>query len=304
MKKINTVKDVSREELLTGGTYACAGCNAILGLKLALKALGRKTIVVISSGCMTLTASDGFTPYKVPWVHNAIENMAATGTGILAGLKAQKKEKGINILCYAGDGATYDIGLQSLSGMATRYDNILYVCYNNSAYANTGFQNSSATPVGARTTTTPPAKKEPMGNSLPRKNMAKIMAAHNIPYVATACTAFPLDYMRKLQKAAKIKGPKFIDLLTPCIPGWYIGDDEGVETGKLMVNTGMWPLYEVENKQFRLTYTPRPRMPVEKALSQGRYRHLKPRHIKIIQQIVDEEWKLLEAGRFWEAVEY
>lgn len=305
MREINTIKDIPKDELLTGGTFACSGCNAILGLKLALKALGKKTIVIVSSGCMTLTASDGFTPFKIPWVHNAIENTAATATGILAGLRAQKKERGVNILCYAGDGATYDIGFQSLSGMASRFDNIIYICYNNSAYSNTGFQNSSATPIGAKTTTTPPGKKEPFGNPIPRKNMAKIMAAHNIPYVATACTSFPFDYMRKLQRASKINGPKFIDLLTPCVTGWHIGSDKGIEIGRLMVDAGLWPLYEIENKQFRLNYVPKPRIPIEKALLvQGRYKHLRPQHIKRIQQMVDEEWRLLEAGKYWEVFEY
>lgn len=304
MKQIKTVNDVPREELVTGGTFACAGCNAILGKKLAIKALGKNTVIVNSTGCMTLTASNKFTPYKVPWVFNAIENAASTASGVLMGLKALKKEKGINILCYCGDGSTYEIGVQSLSGIVQRKENIIYVCYNNSSFANTGFQYSSATPYGARTTTTPVGKKNLIGNLLPRKHMAKVIAAHGAAYVATASTSYPFDYMMKLQKAAKMEGTKFIDLLTPCMPGWLIDDDKGIEVGKLMVESGIWPLYEIEKGQFKLSKEPG-MIPVEKALMmQGRFKHLKKADINRIQKIVNDEWKLIKSGRYWEAAEY
>jgi len=304
VKEIKNINDVPREELITGGTFACSGCNAILGKKLAIKALGKNTIIVNATGCMTLTASNRFTPYKVPWVFNAIENAASTASGILMGLKAQGKDKDANVMCYAGDGSSYEIGLQSLSGMVQRRENIIYICYNNSSFANTGFQHSSATPYGARTTTTPVGKNNPVGNLLPRRHLAKVMAASGAAYVATASTSYPFDYIRKLQKAAKVEGAKFIDLLTPCMPGWLIKDDEGIKVGKMMVETGIWPLYEIENGIFKLSKEPEMK-PVEEALKlQGRFNHLSKREIEKIQGIINKEWELIKAGRYWEANEY
>jgi len=302
MVDIKTIKDIPREDLLTGGTFACSGCPAILGTKFVLKALGKDTIIINASGCMTLTATHPFTPYKVPWVHGAIENAASLATGISMGLKAQKKKA--NIVCYIGDGATYDIGMQAISGAAHRDENLIVVCYNNSSFANTGYQKSSATPYGAITTTTPIGKKNPIGNILPRKHMAKILAAHGCKYVATASTSYPIDFMQKLQKASKINGFKFIDLLSPCIPGWLIGDDKGIEVGRAIVQSGIWPVYELENGKFRLNIKPQ-MLSVENVLKlQGRYKHLPKNVIKKIQEQINREWALLNKGNYWGAVEY
>lgn len=298
------VLDVPEEMTLTGGTFACSGCGSILGTKLVLKALGKNTIMVNPAGCMTLTATWPFTPYAVPWVHSAIENAGATATGILMGLKAQGLDKKINVLCYAGDGATYDIGFQALSGMVYRKEKIIYVCNNNSSYANTGFQKSGATPIGARTKTSEPGKCCPLGNPLPRKNMAKMLAMNNCDYVATATVGFPEDLINKIKKAAATDGPSFIDLLTPCIPGWLIDESKTIEVSRLMVETGMWPLYEIENKKFTLSYKPK-MTPVEEALKlQGRFKHLKPEHVRLIQNTVNKEWTMINAGKFWESDEY
>ncbi|MEA3430661.1 MAG: thiamine pyrophosphate-dependent enzyme [Nanoarchaeota archaeon] len=296
--------NVSKDNLLTGGTFACSGCGPILGTKLALKALGKNTIMVNPAGCMTLTATWPFTPYKVPWVHSAIENAASTASGILMGLKAQGLDKNTNVLCYAGDGASYDIGFQSLSAMTYRKEKIIYVCYNNSSFANTGFQRTAATPLGARTKTSEPGKVCSLGNVLPRKNMSKMLAMSHCDYVATACVAFPKDFMDKLKKAASIDGPSFIDLLCPCIPGWLMKESDTIEVGRLMIETGIWPLYEILHKKFTLSHKPK-MLPVEKALEkQGRFKHLCKENFVQIQKIVSKEWDMINAGRFWESEEY
>jgi pyruvate ferredoxin oxidoreductase beta subunit len=298
-----TFKDVPDENLLEGGSFSCAGCGGELGLKLALKVMGKNTIVVNPSGCMTLLSNWPTTPVKVSFIHNAIENAAATATGINHALKALKRK--MNILCYAGDGATYDIGFQSLSGAAARGDNMVYVCYNNSCYGNTGNQWSTATPLFARTTTTPPGTKS-KGNPLSRKDMAKIMGAHGC-YSATACTAFPLDYLRKLEKAKQHKGVGFIDLLVNCPTNWGFDPQSGIDIAKKAVFTGIWPLYEVEKGLLKINYDPGPGkfLPVEEFLSgQLRYRHLTKKDIRKIQEAVDEEWELYRKGKYWETDEY
>ncbi|MCD6477736.1 MAG: pyruvate synthase subunit beta [Candidatus Aenigmarchaeota archaeon] len=287
------------KKLFAGGSPLCAGCMASLGLKLALQALGKNTIVVNTSGCLTLLSVYPNSPMRVPWIHVAIENGGAVASGIYAAYKQIGKH--VNILVYAGDGATYDIGLQSLSGAVERGDDFIYVCYNNQSFSNTGVQQSSATPFGASTKTTPPGKNNPMGNLFKQKSMAKIMAAHEIPYVATATVAFPYDYMQKLKKASAIHGPKFIDLLTPCPTGWGFDPGKGIEIGKLAVQTGMWPLFEVERGKFRLTHMPNKLRPVKDyLLRQKRFKHLKEKQINRIQEIVKDKWKKLLEGKFFE----
>jgi pyruvate ferredoxin oxidoreductase beta subunit len=248
---------------------------------------------------MTLTTTWPFTPYKVPWVHGAIENAGAVATGVSMALKAKKLDKEINVVAIAGDGGSYDIGLQALSGMVYRNENVIYVCYNNCQFANTGHQATSATELHARTTTTPPP-----GNTLPRKNLAKMMAMNGAAYCATACTAFPFDFIRKLKKAASIEGAKFIDLLCPCEPGWLVEPNQMINAGKMMVETGIWPMYEIENKKITINHKPK-MLPVKEALQmQGRFKHLTEQQIMEIQEIVIKEWEMITKGRFWEAQEY
>ncbi|MDO8647264.1 MAG: thiamine pyrophosphate-dependent enzyme [Candidatus Diapherotrites archaeon] len=302
-KPVQTIKDIDTEDYIKAGTFACSGCQPVLGIKLALKALGKNTIMVNSSGCMTLTATYPFTPYKIPWVHNAIENADSTASGIFMGLKRKGLEKKVNILVYAGDGATYDIGFQALSGMFDRFENVIHVCYNNEIFANTGYQRSAATPLFARTTTTPIEKKS-RGNLIPRKHMAKIMMAHDSPYVATACTSYPLDFMKKVQKASTIYGPKYIELLAPCIPGWILSTEQGRKSGELSVQSGLWPLYELENGKFSVSMQPK-MIPVKEALKmQGRYAHLNDEEIDEIQEMVNKEWESYNKGEFWTVHEY
>ncbi|MFH1972320.1 MAG: thiamine pyrophosphate-dependent enzyme [archaeon] len=300
---VNVKELAKQEEFMTGGTFACSGCQPVYGLRLLQMALGKKVIIVNAAGCMTLTANHPYTCYNVPWLFNAIENAASTATGIAKGLEVQGK-KDITVVCYAGDGASYDIGMASLSGAAHRNDNILYICYNNFNFANTGHQVNSATQEFARTNTTPIGKMNKLGNLLPRKNLAKIMALHNVPYVATASTGYQHDFIDKVRKASKIKGFKFIDLLCACEPGWLVKTHEMNKVSKLMVDTGMWPLYEIENRQVKVSLKP-PMKPVEDALSlQGRYAHITPPIMKKIQEKVNKEWELINSGKFWESEEY
>jgi pyruvate ferredoxin oxidoreductase beta subunit len=304
MRAIKTIMDVTTEELVAGGAPLCAGCPGALGLKLALKALGKKTIVINASGCMTLFTTFPHMPTRVPWLHIAIENAAAAATGIRAALEQLGRNKGVNVLCFAGDGATYDIGFQALSGAVSRGDDFLFVCYNNHSFSNTGVQMSSATPYGAYTTTTP-LSKTGSANILMRKPMAKIIAAHGAPYVAQACVSDAMDYMRKLQKAASIPGPKFIDLLAPCPTGWGFDSSKTIEVGNLAIRTGAWPLYEIERGTFTLNYRPARLLPVREYLkAQRRFRGISDRVVSEIQSFIDREWKLLLQGRYWEAREY
>lgn len=303
MSKFKTFKDVPNENLLEGGSFSCAGCGGELGIKLALKVLGKNTVVVNSSGCMTLMCTWPTTPVKVSYIHNAIENAAATATGIKHALDAQGKK--MNVVCYSGDGATYDIGFQSLSGAAARGEDLVFICYNNSCYGNTGNQWSTATPLFARTKTTPPGKKS-KGSPLSRKDMAKIMGAHGC-YSASACTAYPIDYMNKIEKARKFKGVGFIDLLINCPTNWGFEPKSGIQIAKKAVETGIWPLYEVEKGLLRINYDPGKGKfkPVEEFLKgQARFKHLTKKDMKEIQKAVDKEWDLYRKGKYWESDEY
>lgn len=303
MKSIKTIRDVPKEELVKGGAPLCSGCPGSLGLKLALKALGKNTIIINASGCMTLFTTFPNMPTEVPWLHIAIENAAAGATGVRAALEQLGRNRGVNILCFAGDGATYDIGFQALSGAVTRGDDFIYVSYNNNSFSNTGVQMSSATPYGAYTSTTP--LKKGAGNLMRRKPLAKIIAAHGAPYVAQACISNPLDYIRKLQKAASIPGPKFIDLLAPCPTGWGFEASKTVEVGELAVKTGAWPLYEVQDNRFILNYNPSKLAPIKEYLkTQRRFEGLSEKTVAEIQSKVDRQWALLREGRYWEAEEY
>ena len=304
MKSIKTIRDVPTEERVAGGAPLWSGCPGALGLKLALKALGKKTIVINASGCMTLFTTFPHMPTRVPWLHVAIENAAAVATGIRAALGQLGRNRGVNVLCFVGDGATYDIGFQALSGAVARGDDFIFCCYNNNSFSNTGVQMSSATPYGAYTTTTP-LNKAGSANILMRKPMAKIIAAHGAPYVAQACISNAMDYMRKLQKAASIPGPKFIDLLAPCPTGWGFEASKTIAVGDLAIRTGAWPLYEIEHGRFTLNYRQAKLLPVREYLkTQRRFRGISDRVVRDIQNFINKEWKLLLQGRYWEAVEY
>jgi pyruvate/2-oxoacid:ferredoxin oxidoreductase beta subunit len=259
-------------------------------MRLALKVLGPKTIVSMPACCWSVI--DGPFPYSslaVPLYHTAFETAAACASGIRAALDA-KGDKETTVLAWAGDGGTFDIGIQALSGAAERNDDLIYVCYDNEAYMNTGVQRSSATPFRAWTTTTPASS--PKGE--PKKNIVEIMAAHRIPYVATATAAFPEDLVAKVSKAKGIKGTRFIHILSPCPPGWKSQNDASIRLTRLAVESRIFPLYEVEDGvRYRLTYQPKG-VPVNEYIKQqDRFRHLKEKDIAEIQQNVEQEWERL-----------
>jgi len=291
-----TIKELPKEEYLLKGHAACAGCGPSIALRLLFKALGNKIILVVPACCTTVIQGPyPFTAFAVPLQNMLFEATGAAASGIAAALRLRGLED-ITVVGWAGDGGTVDIGIQALSGAAERGANFIYICYDNEAYGNTGLQRSGATPYGAWTTTTPTGKKER------KKNMPFIMAAHRIPYVATACPSYPIDFINKLRKAKELKGTKYIHVLTPCPTGWRYDTSKTVEIGRLAVQTGMWALYEIENGKFRLNppsdrlIDKSKRKPVKEYLSmQERFRHLTEGDIEKIQKWVDEDWEYYKA---------
>ena len=291
---------VPREEFAVSGHRACQGCAEILAVRLALKAFGRNTIMVMATGCMEIISTPlPTTCWTLPWIHVAFENAAAVASGIESALKILMEKnkiprKDIHVVTIGGDGGTSDIGLQALSGALERGHKFTYICVDNEAYMNTGIQRSSSTPYGAMTTTTPPGKKS-IGQSTWKKNMPKIAAAHNIPYVATACPSYPFDLLAKIKKAKMVYGPSYIHVLSVCPTGWRIPSDMAIKYGRLAVETGIFPLYEIENGEYRLTYNPEPLRQVGDYLNgQGRFRHLTPKTISKIQEHVRADWEKLK----------
>jgi len=292
---------VATEEFVAPGHSFCVGCGEALALRLACKALGKDVIIANATGCIEICTSPlPVTSWTVPWIHTLFENTAATASGIEAGLKVLMKKgqipaKDIKVVAIAGDGGTSDIGLQALSGAFERNHDFVYLCFDNEAYMNTGIQRSSATPYGASTTTAP-AGKFSIGQTTWKKNMPEIAVAHNIPYVATACPSYPFDLMNKVKKARAIKGPSYIHVFSPCPTGWRCSADLTIEIGRLAVETGVFPLYEVENGRYKLNVDKPKLRPVEEYLKpQGRFRHLLDEEIAKIQQHVDEEYARLKA---------
>jgi len=293
-------KLVNRKEYFSPGHRACQGCAEALGVRLVGKALGRDTVVASATGCMEVISTPlPFTNWNVPWIHVAFENAAAVASGAEAGMKVLMRKgrvpkKKITFLAMAGDGGTSDIGVQALSGALERGHDFIYVCYDNEAYMNTGIQRSSATPYGASTTTSPAGKLVP-GQITWKKNMAEIAAAHDIPYVATACPSYPLDLIEKVKKGARIKGPAYIHILSACPTGWRLPPELAIKVGRLAVETGVFPLYEVENGRYRLSIDTGRLRPVEDYLKiQGRFRHLDKDMIEKIQERVIEEYERLK----------
>ena len=278
------------DDLMHSGHSACPGCGHAISMRLVLRAIGTKAIVVTVPSCVSVIAG----PYpnaaiNVPMYHAAFEVAAASAAGISNALKTQGRQD-IPVLAFAGDGGTFDIGLQSLSGAADRNEDFIYVCYDNEGYMNTGIQVSSATPTHTWTGTTP------TGNTRRKKQIMEIMAAHRIPYAATASIGFPEDMMQKVQKARDIRGTRFIHLLSPCNTGWKIAEDMSPRVSTLAVETNVFPLYEIiDGLEYRITYNSKG-LPVEDYLSvQGRYKHLKPEQIKSIQSETDRAWQDLNA---------
>ena len=274
---------------LRPGHGACAGCGLATGMKLVMQAMGPRTIVIIVPSCGgAVSGMYPNSPHAVPAFHSAFEIAAPTAAGIANALKIQGKDD-IQVVAFAGDGGTFDIGLAALSGVTKNNDDIVYVCLDNEAYMNTGIQVSSSTPAFAWTGTTP------KGNPNRKKNIMEIMAAHYNPYSATATPGFPRDLQQKIMKAKGIRGTKFIHLLTPCPTGWRMASDISPEISILAVETNVFPLYEVEyGKRYTINHNPRCLPVQEYLLKQGRFRHLKEEQIRQIQMDVDEEWEKLK----------
>jgi pyruvate ferredoxin oxidoreductase beta subunit len=304
MPKVITLKELSKKEiLLSSGHRMCAGCGAPTIVKMVLLASDYPVIASTATGCLEVsTCISDYTAWKIPWIHNAFENAAATIAGVETMYRALKKQgkisEEIKFIAFGGDGGTYDIGLQSLSGAAERGHDMLYICYDNGAYMNTGIQRSSATPFGADTTTRPAGSIVP-GKTEPRKNLTRIMAAHNIPYAAQASPSHWMDLIKKVRKALEIKGTKFINIISPCNRGWRSRTDDSIMLSRLAVDTCYWPLYEIENGVTRITFRPKEKKPIEDFLRpQGRFKHLfNPENewvIKKLQDEIDKEWDRLQ----------
>jgi len=294
-------KLVTRRENFAPGHRACIGCGEALAVRLACKALGKNVIIANATGCMEIVSSPlPYTSWRVPWIHTLFENTAAVASGIEAGLKMLMKkgriaQQKITVVAMAGDGGTSDIGLQALSGALERGHDFLYLCFDNEAYMNTGIQRSSATPYGASTTTSP-AGKVSIGQVTWKKDMLAIVAAHDIPYVATACPSYPFDLMAKVEKGAATSGPAYVHILSPCPTGWRYATDLSIRIGRLAVESGIFPLYEVENGTYRLNFDFPKLRPVNDYMKlQGRFRHLSPNILEEIQAKVVEKYERLKA---------
>jgi len=276
--------------LFNPGHTACAGCGQALAARLVIDTSGPNTIVANNTGCLEVFSTKyPESSWGVPFIHSLFENAAAVASGVEAALKYLGKKENINVIAQGGDGGTADIGLQALSGMWERGHDILYVCYDNEAYMNTGIQRSGLTPFDSNTSTSPVGKGS-VGNIRPKKPMPEIALAHGIPYVATASSGFPQDIQKKVKKALSIKGPKYIQIHAICPLGWRHEAGVAIDIAKLAVETGLYPLIEYENGKLVSVRKIQPK-PVEEYLkTQGRFKHLlsKPEEVKKIQEIADK----------------
>lgn len=287
-----TVKNISDDELFFGHK-ACGGCGGALAVRGALKVLGRRSVAVVPAGCMSAVA---FNYPQLCFANNAIistfAGTASMMTGIEAGLRALGK-KDFQVVGFAGDGGTGDIGIQALSGAIERNDNVLYICYDNEAYMNTGIQKSTLTPFGARTTTTPVGSKV-QGNRSFKKNMFEIVAAHGITYAATASVGYLPDFLNKVEKASKIQGTKYIHVIAPCPTGWGIKNEDCIEVAKEVVDCGLWYLAEFENGEFKLNKRPKEFTRIDSYIKrQGRFKHMTDEDIENVVKARDQKWNFI-----------
>jgi pyruvate/2-oxoacid:ferredoxin oxidoreductase beta subunit len=287
--------DLPEREYILPGTRTCAGCGLPIAYRYILKALGPKTIVTLPACCLTiLHGIYPRTPIAVTAVNNTFASTAASAAGLVAGLKATGRED-YTVLAIAGDGGTFDMGIQALSGAAERQTNFIYLCYDNEAYMNTGVQRSSATPSGAVTTTTSVVPKEQ-----PKKDFTQIMEAHNLAYLATACSSYPGDLYNKFVKAKSITGTRFVHLFIPCPAGWGYPTKDTVKIGRLAVESAVVVLYEIDHGVFRLTgkslsmARSNRKRPVEEYLElQARFRKMAAEQMADFQRQVDQRWEVL-----------
>ena len=287
-------KEETHNELFTMGHTGCSGCAQSMSVKMIMEILGKNTIATNATGCLEVFSTRWpESSWKIPWIHSLFENSAAVASGVEAALKATGKKDGITVLAQGGDGGTADIGLQSLSGMFERNHDVLYVCYDNGAYMNTGYQRSGLTPFDAYTTTSP-SGKESFGNQRPKKYMPEIAMAHRIPYTAVASAGYPMDLQKKVKKAKSITGAKYLQVDVPCVPGWKYEPKYSVKLAQLAVQTGLYPLFEAEYDKIISVKKISKKIPVEEYLKlQGRFKHLFKddagrAEIEKIQKIADE----------------
>ena len=301
---INLQELAGKKDLLAPGHRACGGCTGSNILRQVMLNAGEDTVVSFATGCMeVVTTIFPYTSWKNPYIHVAFENAASVISGVETAYRALQKrgdypkDKKVHFIAFGGDGGTYDIGLQALSGAMERGHNMVYVCYDNEAYMNTGIQRSGATPFAAQTSTTPVGTVK-KGKEQNRKDLTSIMVAHNIPYVAQATPYHWRDLANKVRKALAVDGPAFLNILMPCPVGWHFDTQLGMELARIAVECKFWPLYEVENGQYKLNYEPKKPVPLTDWLKpQGRYKHLfKEENKELLEKLqawVDEEWAKL-----------
>ena len=284
---METIEYTDRGQFFSGHV-ACAGCVEALSLRVILNTVGKDAVAVVPPSCTAvICGSYPHSAANIPVFHTTLESGAASASGVKRALVAQGKND-TTVLCLAGDGGTYDIGLQALSSAAERNEDILYVCFDNEGYMNTGGQKSSSTPLSAVTGSTP------AGKTTRKKNMVEILAAHRIPYIATASPSDLNDMEAKVKKAKGLRGTKVLIVLIPCLPGWGVADNSAVKVARLAVETGVFPLFEVEDGvEYKMNVTTRSR-PVQEYLStQKRYKHLTAESITTLQADVDDDWQRL-----------
>ena len=294
-----TLKELQVEELYGPGHRMCAGCGAAVTARMTLKSVKRPAIIVNATGCMEVASTIyPYTAWSVPWVHSLFENASAVASGIEAYLKSKEGGK-INedIIVFGGDGGTFDIGLQALSGALERKHDFVYVCYDNEAYMNTGIQRSSATPEGAWTTTTP-VKAHSTGKTGLKKDLVGIALAHHVDYVATACTAYWNDFITKIQKATAVEGPALIHALAPCPLGWRFKTEQTIQLGRMAVQTRYFPLYEVEKGRYKMSVNPHQESLDNFLRMQGRFKHLfEPQNageLNLLKSQIEQRWLALQ----------
>jgi pyruvate ferredoxin oxidoreductase beta subunit len=299
---IHNLKELPRDELLAPGSPLCAGCGGLLALRLLLKALDGNVVVVNAAGCLTLLAVYPFTPLRCSWLYTTMGSAAAGAQGvrdaldILIARGRLPPAEDLKVVVVAGDGSTLDIGLSSLSGAIHRGLDFWYLCYDNEAYGNTGFQMSSASPFGSQTATSPPAESQRAGTWQHKKDLFEIWRAHVPPYIATLSTADPVDPTDKVRRSMQFRGPRLFTAFATCPPGWGYDPSQGYCVARLALETGVWPLKEAVQGQVRHTYIPDRRRPVEEYLrTQRRFDHLfSPRRqdepLRQIQHATDLYW--------------
>jgi len=290
---------ITTDENFASGHRACVGCGEALAVRHVCKALGKNVIIVNATGCIEIFSSLlPRTSWRVPWIHTLFENVGAVVSGVEAAYKARIRkgkleDRGVKFVGLAGDGGTSDIGLQALSGALERGHDFLYVCFDNEAYMNTGIQRSSSTPYGAWTTTAPVGKKS-IGQMTWKKNMPEIAVAHRIPYVATACPSYPFDLIDKVKRGVETEGPAYLHVFSVCPTGWRCAPNITIELGRLAVETGVFPLFEVVNGEYRLTLDFPKLKPVREYLKiLGRFRHLTEKDIERIQARIEDDYAKL-----------